>query len=37
MRKDSRGCTQGSRELKANEEFEEGEGIWIRNFLENDK
>lgn len=27
MRKDSRGCTQGSRELRADEEFEEGEGI----------
>ena len=37
MRKDSRGCTWRSRERWVDEEGEEGEGIWVRDFLENDK
>ena len=37
MRKDSQGYTQGSRELEGDGEGEEGDGIWMRNLLENDK
>ena len=37
MRKDSRGCTWTSRERWVGEEGEEGEGTWVRDFLENDK